>query len=209
MQRLGKVEDWNDERGYGFIAPLQTSEGGGKTFFHIRDYQQQGRRPEPGELVKYIAHRQDDVRWRATQVMRAAQPSRNSKPPARKPVKPANPYTARNDLMRMALVLGYAALLAQAIARGLLPFESTFVPVLMSIVTFMAYAADKHSAERGRWRIPEAHLHLMELLCGWPGALFARRALRHKTRKPRYRVVFWMIIMLNLGATLAWLYWKS
>ena len=34
MQRLGKVEDWNDERGYGFIAPLQTSEGGGKTFFH-------------------------------------------------------------------------------------------------------------------------------------------------------------------------------
>ena len=40
MQRLGKVEDWNDERGYGFIAPLQTSEGGGKTFFHIRDYQQ-------------------------------------------------------------------------------------------------------------------------------------------------------------------------
>ena len=209
MQRLGKVEDWNDELGYGFIAPLEAPTGGGRTFFHIRDYQQQGRRPEPGELVKYIAHPQDDGRWCATQVIRAAQPPRKAKAPARKATKPANPYTARNDLMRMVLVLGYAALLAWAITQELFPFESVFVPVLMSIVTFMAYAADKHSAERGRWRIPEAHLHLMELSCGWPGALFAQRVLHHKTRKTRYRVIFWMMVMLNLGATLAWLYWKS
>lgn len=209
MQCLGKVDDWNDERGYGFIAPLQTSEGGGKTFFHIRDYQQQGRRPEPGELVKYLAQRQDDGRWRATQVMRAAQPPRKAKATARKPAKPRNPYTIPYDLMRTALVLGYAALLAWAITQELLPFESVFVPVLMSIVTFMAYAADKHSAERGRWRVPEAHLHLMELSCGWPGALFAQRVLHHKTRKTTYRVVFWMMVMLNLSVTLAWLYWKS
>ena len=209
MQRLGKVEDWNDERGYGFITPLEASDGSSKTFFHIRDYQQQGRRPEPGELVKYAAQRQDDGRWRATQVMRAAQPARKAKTPARKPNKQDHPYTPRHDVMRAALVLGYVALLAWAIARGLLPFESTFVPVLMGIVTFMAYAADKHLAQSGRWRIPEANLHLLELLCGWPGALFAQRVLRHKTRKTRYRVVFWMMVLLNLGATLAWIYWKS
>ena len=209
MQRLGKVEDWNDELGYGFIAPLEAPTGGGRTFFHIRDYQQQGRRPEPGELVKYIAHPQDDGRWCATQVIRAAQPPRKAKAPARKATKPANPYTARNDLMRMVLVLGYAALLAWAITRGLLPFEFAFVPVLMSILTFMAYAADKHSAGKGHWRIPEAKLHLMELLCGWPGALFAQRVLHHKTRKASYRAGFWMMVMLNLGTTLAWLYWKS
>ena len=209
MQRLGKVEDWNDERGYGFITPLETSDASGKTFFHIRDYQQQGRRPEHGELVKYLAHRQDDGRWRATQVMRAAQPARKGKAPTRKPNKQAHPYAPRHDVMRAALVLGYVALLAWAIARGLLPFESTFVPVLMSIVTFMAYAADKHFAQSGRWRIPEANLHLLELLCGWPGAVFAQRVLRHKTRKTGYRVVFWMMVLLNLGATLAWIYWKS
>lgn len=209
MQRLGKVEDWNDERGYGFIAPLETSEGSSKTFFHIRDYQQQGRRPEPGELVKYLAQRQDDGRWRATQVMRAAQPPRKAKATARKPGKPRNPYTTPYDLMRTTLVLGYAALLAWAIRQELLPFESAFVPVLMSIATYLAYAADKHFAQSDRRRIPEINLHVMELLCGWPGALFAQRVLHHKTRKASYRAGFWMMVMLNLGATLAWLYWKS
>ena len=208
MQRLGKVEEWNDERGFGFIAPLELSKDGGRAFFHIRDYQQQGRRPEPGELVKYAAQRQADGKWRATQVMRAAQPSAKAKAPSRKPTKPDNPYTTRHDLMRTSLVLGYAAFLAWAIAHDLLPFEFTFVPALMSIITFMAYAADKHSAQRGHWRIPEGNLHLMELLCGWPGALLAQRVLHHKTRKASYRAGFWMMVVLNLGATAAWIYWK-
>ena len=209
MQRLGKVDEWNDERGYGFIAPLDLSESGGKVFFHIRDYQQQGRRPEPGELVKFTGQRQGDGKWRATQVMRAAQPSGKTKAAQRKPTKPDNPYTTRHDLMRLTLVLGYAALLAWAIARDLLPFEFTFLPVLMSIITFMAYAADKHSAQRGHWRIPEGNLHLMEFLFGWPGALLAQRVLHHKTRKASYRAGFWTMVMLNLGATAAWIYWKS
>lgn len=55
MHRLGKVQDWNHARGYGFIAPLHSSDGSGRTFFHIRDYRQRGRRPESGELVKYFA----------------------------------------------------------------------------------------------------------------------------------------------------------
>ena len=209
MQRLGKVQDWNDERGYGFIAPLDASQDGGRTFFHIRDYQQQGRRPEPGELVRYSAERQDDGRWRATQVMRAAQPRQSATRDPRHAPRKVRPYTRGHDLLRVAVVLAYAGLLGWAIRHGLLPFEAAFVPVLMSIVTYLAYAADKHFAQTGRWRIPEANLHLLELLCGWPGALFAQRSLRHKSRKGEYRVVFWMMVALNLAATLAWIYWKS
>ncbi|MEP6907855.1 MAG: DUF1294 domain-containing protein [Pseudoxanthomonas sp.] len=209
MQLLGKVQDWNDERGYGFIAPLDTSHGGGRTFFHIRDYRQQGRRPEPGELVKYLVDRQDDGRWRATQVIRAAQPVRKSKSPAHKSASPRNPYTAGRDALRVALVLGYAALLAWAIDRELLPLESAFAPILMSIVTYLAYAADKHLAQRERQRIPEANLHLLEFLCGWPGALFSQRVLRHKSRKASYLIQFWLMVTLNVCATGAWIYWKS
>ncbi len=209
MQRLGKVQDWNDERGYGFITPLDVPHGDGRTFFHIRDYQQQGRRPEPGELVKYLADRQDDGRWRATRVMRAAQPMRKSKTATRKPTSTGNPYTARHDAMRLALVLGYACLLAWAIRRGLVPLEWAFVPALMSIVTYLAYAADKHFAQSGRRRIPEFNLHLLELCFGWPGALFSQRVLRHKSRKTSYRIAFWVVVSLNLGATAAWIYWKS
>ena len=43
MHRLGKVQDWNDGRGYGYIAPLQPADDAGRIFFHIRDYQQEGR----------------------------------------------------------------------------------------------------------------------------------------------------------------------
>lgn len=209
MQRLGKVEDWNDERGFGFIAPLVTSDDGARTFFHIRDYQQQGRRPELGELVKFVAERQADGRWRATRVTRAAQPSRNARSASRKPEKPGNPYSLVRDLLRLALVLAYAGLLGWAIQHGALPFEFAFVPLVMGIVTYLGYAADKHYAQNGRWRIPEAQLHMLELFFGWPGALFAQRSLRHKTRKTGYRIWFWTMVVLNLLATLACIYWKS
>ncbi|NDK39151.1 DUF1294 domain-containing protein [Pseudoxanthomonas gei] len=209
MHCLGKVQDWNDERGYGFIAPLDPPDHGGRTFFHIRDYQQQGRRPETGELVKYLATRQDDGRWKATRVMRAAQPLRKNTGTVRKPVKPGSPYSTGSDLARATVIAAYAGLLGWAIRQQWLPLEFAFVPVLASIVTFMAYAADKHAAQTGRWRIPEANLHLLELLCGWPGALFSQRVLRHKSRKPGYLVAFRMMVVLNLAATVAWIYWKS
>lgn len=208
MQRLGKVQDWNDERGYGFIAPLDATGDGSRTFFHIRDYQQVGRRPEQGELVKYSASRQSDGRWRASEVRRAVQPALNSKAlkPVPQPYKA--PFSATSDLLRAGLVLAYAAFIAWAIERGMLMLETAFIPAIICIVTFMAYAADKHFAQSDRWRIPEANLHLLELMGGWPAALFAQRVLRHKSRKTSYRMVFWMMVVLNILATVAWAFWK-
>ena len=68
------------------------------------------------------------------------------------------------------------------------------VYLCMSLVAFALYAADKRRAVRGQWRISEATLHLVELLGGWPGALVAQRALRHKRQKRRYLVIFWLIV---------------
>ena len=208
MQRLGKVQDWNDVRGYGFIAPLDATGDGARTFFHIRDYQQAGRRPEQGELVKYAVTRQSDGRWRAREVRRAVRSAINPglSKPAPRPYKA--PYPAASDLLRTGLVLAYIAFIAWAIGRGMLTPEMTFIPAVACIVTFMAYAAHKHFAQSNRWRIPEANLHLLEFLGGWPGALFAQRALRHKTRKASYRIVFWMMVVLNVLATATWTFWQ-
>lgn len=142
-------------------------------------------------------------------VMQAAQPLRKNTGTARKPAKPGSPYSTGSDLARATVVAAYAGALAWAIRQQWLPLEFAFAPVLASIVTFMAYAADKHAAQAVQWRMPEAHLHLLELLCGWPGALLAQRLLRHKSRKPGYRVAFRMMVVLNLAATVAWIYWKS
>lgn len=43
--------------------------------------------------------------------------------------------------------------------------------------------------------MPEARLHFMELIGGWPGAFLAQRRLRHKCSKVSYQVVFWMIVI--------------
>lgn len=75
----------------------------------------------------------------------------------------------------------------------------------MSAVTFVAYSLDKHAARSGNRRTPEATLHLLELLGGWPGALVAQRLIRHKNVKVGYQVVFWLIGAIHVaGWSLAW-----
>lgn len=75
---------------------------------------------------------------------------------------------------------------------------------LTSGLAFLRYRADKAAARRGGWRTPEASLHAIALVGGWPGALVARHVLRHKTTKQPFRSVFWLTVAVNcLG--LAWL----
>jgi uncharacterized membrane protein YsdA (DUF1294 family) len=70
----------------------------------------------------------------------------------------------------------------------------------MSVATFIAFAIDKRAAKRGRWRIPEATLHLLELLGGFPGAIAAQQLLRHKSYKLSYRLVLGVIALLHIAA---------
>ena len=71
---------------------------------------------------------------------------------------------------------------------------------VMSVITFCAYGLDKYKAQKGLWRIPEKTLHILELCCGWPGALLAQRLLRHKSYKRSFRIVFWTMAVLNVGS---------
>jgi len=85
------------------------------------------------------------------------------------------------------------------------------VCAVMSAVTFAVYGLDKVAARAGRWRTPEATLHLLALLGGWPGAFVAQRVFRHKTRKQPFVAIFWGTVVANcvalywlLGAVAAW-----
>src|SRR5258705_537967 len=70
-------------------------------------------------------------------------------------------------------------------------------PLVLSLLTFVAYRSDKRRAEAGEWRIPESTLHIAELVGGWPGAFLAQRTFRHKTSKTSYQVEFWIIVLLH------------
>lgn len=75
----------------------------------------------------------------------------------------------------------------------------------LNVVTFLAYFSDKMAGLLGSStpRIPEASLHILGLLGGWPGALVARHTFRHKTRKQPFVFVFWLVAAINVAATLA------
>ena len=68
--------------------------------------------------------------------------------------------------------------------------------VVISAITYWAYAVDNRRAEQGFWRVREANLHLLEILGGWPGAFLAQRWLRHKCSKGSYQFVFWLIVLV-------------
>ena len=74
-----------------------------------------------------------------------------------------------------------------------------------SLISFGAYAKDKAAARDNTWRVPEAHLHLVDVLGGWPGGLVAQDLLRHKTSKTSFQVVFWMTVVVNI-AGLFWMW---
>ena len=75
--------------------------------------------------------------------------------------------------------------------------------VAVTCVTASLYWFDKHRAERGGRRVPEATLHALAAAGGSPGALLGMKLFRHKTIKGRFRVVFWLIVATQL-VLLAW-----
>ena len=92
-----------------------------------------------------------------------------------------------------------ATLAAGSFAIHKIPPAIFFVYLVMSIVTIVVYAMDKHKATNGKWRIPEATLHLFELLCGWPGAMLAQVIIRHKNAKVPFQLVFWAMLIINVA----------
>jgi uncharacterized membrane protein YsdA (DUF1294 family) len=110
-----------------------------------------------------------------------------------------------------ATLLGFCLLLvapAWALYRSLAP---SFVPyaagglAAISLLSFAVNAFDKRRAARQGERTPEAVLHLLELLGGWPGAFLAQQTLRHKTAKLSYQTVFWLIVLLYQAVALDYL----
>lgn len=110
--------------------------------------------------------------------------------------------------MRLFAWLPFAAA-AAAFALALLGRAELPWPALVyfpaSVLTALAYGLDKARSRReGARRIRERTLHLLELVGGWPGALWAQQRFRHKTRDRRFRLVSWAIVLLHALLLGAW-----
>ncbi|WP_411988159.1 DUF1294 domain-containing protein [Shewanella sp. YIC-542] len=79
--------------------------------------------------------------------------------------------------------------------------------LLLSLVSYGAYAHDKRAAIAKKQRVAETRLQFLGLIGGWPGGILARHHLRHKTLKHpfcwRFRTGVWLNLLLLLGMLLA------
>ena len=50
MRLQGRVAEWNDERGFGFVTQIGT---GARVFLHVSELSASGRRPAIGSLITY------------------------------------------------------------------------------------------------------------------------------------------------------------
>ena len=55
--------------------------------------------------------------------------------------------------------------------------------LVLSLLTFFVYVADKKRSQRGAWRIPEKALLALSVFGGAWGGYLAMRVARHKTKK--------------------------
>ncbi|MCK7546653.1 DUF1294 domain-containing protein [Marinobacter koreensis] len=187
MNQKGTLATWNDAKGFGFITP----EGGGeRVFAHISGYTGRGR-PVASRKVTYSLTKDSQGRPRAGQFQYVGAAKVGAS------VAPGFWSTA-------VVVLVFFTILAGLFQQGYMPVSIPAAYVGVSVVLFVMYWIDKRAAQRGAQRIAENTLHLFEVCCGWPGALLAQQAFRHKTRKGSYRFVFWLAVLTNLGA-LGWL----
>ena len=74
-----------------------------------------------------------------------------------------------------------------------------------SAVTLAFYGYDKRRAVAGGTRIPELILHVLALAGGSPGALLGQVLFRHKTRKVSFKIVFMLIVAVQLIAVCVYL----
>ena len=192
MKLQGKISNWNDDRGFGFVEP---NGGGERAFVHIKAFNPPSRRPVNGEVIIYEIARDNNNRYKAENIQFSRDISKSKK---REKVK------SQRGFGGVFTIIFFIALLV-SVFSGKLPLVIVGLYLTMSLIAFIAYAIDKSAAQNGRWRTQESTLHLLSLIGGWPGAYIAQKKLRHKSIKTAFINIYWVTVLLNL-AGLFWLH---
>jgi len=189
MRFQGKITNWKDDQGFGFITP---NGGGNQVFVHIKSFANRQRRPIGNEIVTYEL--KTDAKGRAKAASVAFLGER----------VPSVTSSGRSNIS-LILAAAFLVFVAGTAFSGKLPVAVLELYLIASAVAFVAYFLDKSAARKDQRRTQESTLHIFALVGGWPGALAAQRLLRHKSRKQSFQIVFWVTAVLNCGA-LGWLF---
>jgi uncharacterized membrane protein YsdA (DUF1294 family)/cold shock CspA family protein len=184
MRYAGKITNWKDDRGFGFITPVGEAK---QVFLHISSFVYHRRRPVGAEVVSFEIGLDSKGREQAQNVLFAGE--RLPRPPA--------PASAQIDALCIFAIM-FLLFVVGTFLFGRIPAMVPAIYAIASIIAILVYASDKSAAEEGRWRTEESTLNFIALVGGWPGALIAQRLLRHKTKKQSFQITFWIVVVLNL-----------
>jgi uncharacterized membrane protein YsdA (DUF1294 family)/cold shock CspA family protein len=187
MRHKGRITNWNDARGFGFVTPVA---GGDQVFVHIKSFRSSQRRPVDREFVTYELKRDPKGRLQGVNILYSGEQATAAQ---------SSPRVWKTLLVPSLFFVG----LATGVARQALPAPVLWIYLAASAVTFVTYAMDKSAAKSNQWRTSEGTLLTFGLFGGWPGALVAQGMLRHKSRKQSFRLAFWITVAINI-AVLVW-----
>ncbi|KGM54724.1 hypothetical protein N800_02305 [Lysobacter daejeonensis GH1-9] len=191
VRQAGRITDWNDGKGYGFVTP---HDGGPRAFVHVKAFQFGSRRPVDGDLISFEVSKDAAGRINASRVRFAGQRIATAAPRRRSASSPLR------RIPRLALGMLVLLCITAAAVVGRLPVSVALAYWTVSFVTYLVYWRDKDAAGASESRVPESTLHLLDLLGGWPGALIAQQQFRHKTVKVPFQSTFWLTVLLNVAA---------
>lgn len=159
MRYQGKVKNWKDDQGFGFVTP----NGGGQiAFVHIKAFSNRSDRPVEGDIITYELATDEGGRFIAKNIRFAGSVATSG-------------ISDKSSSLGTSFGITFVLLLILSALLGQLPLAIAVLYFTSSIVTFLAYAIDKSAAQNDRWRTKESTLHLLGLIGGWPGALLAQK----------------------------------
>ena len=191
MRDQGRLVEWFDDKGYGFIQPNDAHKD--RVFIHIKDFARTGPRPIVGCALEYVVILDERGRYRAQQAtyLKASQVIEHRS-------KPAQPTSAKRwSAMQIGIVIYIVFMLIASFSKLLPPYTLLFVS-LMNVVSYWLYAQDKEAAQLGNRRVPEQTLHIVDSLGGWCGGWLAQQKLRHKTQKQPFRKIYFCTIVFHI-----------
>ena len=79
-----------------------------------------------------------------------------------------------------------------------------FYLLIINLISFALFFADKQKSKRDKWRIKESTLHFVSFMGGTIGSIAAMILFHHKTKKAKFVIITIIALIFNIFVEL-WL----
>src|SRR5260370_3626509 len=152
MRLIARIVEWDAQKGYGFLKV-----GKQRVFLHIHDFSERHKKPEVGDQIHFKIGKDTKGRTCAVNATHVNDGGR---------ISGLSVLALTSLLVLPALALHWRAVDLRWAGAYLL---------VMSTLSYGAYAIDKQRARTMDRRLPESSMHFIELLGGSAAATLAQR----------------------------------